>query len=107
MAVRFLRQPRSFLEPPAGAVEHRFNLDESGGKIGFFHRSKRRREGAYWPIAAEAMLLFAGCALRIWSVAGPLSTIRVSGSQTVERMPTGAVSRSSCSSRLISRLLRG
>src|SRR5947209_6685384 len=53
------------------------------------------------------MVLSAGCADRIVRVVGPLSTTRVSGSQTVERMPSCAVSRPATSSRLVSALLRG
>ena len=47
--------------------------------------------------------MFAAGADRICSVVAPLSTMRVSGSQTVERMPTGASSRPAWSSRLVSR----
>src|SRR3954447_23661931 len=53
------------------------------------------------------MLVFAGAAARIWRVSAPLSTMRVSWSQTVERFPTGASSRPAWSSMLVSAADRG
>jgi len=46
-------------------------------------------------------------AFKIWSVVAPLSTMRVSGSHTFERMPSWARSRPAMSSMLISAALRG
>src|SRR4051794_17802785 len=53
------------------------------------------------------MLLSAGGACRMVSVVAPLSTIRVSGSHTVERIPDWAPSRPAASSMLVSAALRG
>src|SRR6476469_1288015 len=53
------------------------------------------------------MLVLVFCADRICSVVGPLSTSRVSGSQTWLRMPICASLRPAASSRLISPGLRG
>src|SRR5689334_6226523 len=52
------------------------------------------------------MLVLVFCACRICTVVGPLSTMRVSGSQTWLRMPSWALSRPATSSRLVSPALR-
>src|SRR5206468_2459661 len=99
---------RALFETAARTVEHRFDLDQASGKIGFGHILELLSPLVlHCPIDADAILLFAGLAARMLSVVGPLSTMRVSGSHTVERMPIWAMSRPAMSSRLVSAWLRG
>src|SRR5690242_12528603 len=105
--VRFLDQARAFLEATSRAVEHRFDLNQAARKICFCHLGLAPPAPDYCPACADATLLFAAGAARICSVAAPLSTMRVSGSHTVERMPTGASARPASSSMLVSEALRG
>src|SRR5205085_2094456 len=94
----------AFLEAAARAVEHRFDLDETGGNGGFGHSLA---QAPYWPGWAEATLVEVLAAVRIWAVVWPLSTSRVSGSHAWLRMPSCASLRPAASSRLVSPGVRG
>ena len=65
---------RAFLEAAARAVEHRFDLDQAGGDVGFGHSSVSLLV-LYWPgLGRSDVGAACSAAVRIWTVSGPLST---------------------------------
>src|SRR5262249_28761582 len=102
--VRLLDQLGAFLKAAARAVEHRFDLDEAGRDVGIGHSLAL---APYWPVWAEATLVWVAAAVRICTVVGPLSTSRVSGSHTWLRIPSWASLRPAASSNVVSPAVRG
>ena len=77
---------RALLEAAARAVEHRFDLDQAGGDVGFGHC--RALASLIAPGWADATLVLVFGAVRIWTVVGALvDHPRIGVPHLVERMP--------------------